>query len=667
MFSTTKASGAADSGPSDPQFNYVSLLLHGDGTNGAQNNTFVDSSVNNSAISRGGAATQGTFSPFSRPAGYWAVNINGSTGYITFPNSSNFAFGTAAFTIEFWINMPSMNDKFILGGRTAIGTMHITTGGFSSTVGALRYVGSSTITSGTTVITDNTWHHCAIVRDASSNVVLYVDGVSRGTGTDTTNYTTTSGTWYLASNDSSPGGNIPTGYLSNFRIVKGTAVYTANFTPPTTPLTAVTNTSLLALQSNRLIDTSSSAVALTATQGVVVSLPSPFNPTSSYSPTTTGGSAYFGGTGDYLTIGSSAPMTFGTSAFTIEAWVYTAEKTVSVGASRTIIGNSGNGYTMQLYIDSGNGRLIFGNTGSYNLQGSSNIANSAWNHVVIVRNGSGTTSLYVNGVREGSNTNGTNYSSSTIYIGAFDPGNGFWNGYISGLCITNGSALYDPSLTTISVPTAPPTAGTNTALLLNGVNAGVFDNAAINDLVTVGTAQVSTAVAKFGTGSVSLAGATSYLQAPASPPIALGAGDFTLETWCYISGGSGFRSIFSTRTLPDETGSSAVSAVFFGLSSGNALYYDSYATPLSGSTALTSSTWNHIACVRNGSTITMYLNGVSQGTVTDGAVKTLRTMYIGGQGSNYNFVGYLDEVRVTVGIARYTANFTPPTAAFPNK
>jgi len=145
--------------------------------------------------------------------------------------------GLVGTPLSFWINAPLNNDKFILGGRNAIGTMHITTGGSASTAGVLRYVGSSTIVS-SNVITDSTWHHCAIVRNGSSNITLYVDGVSVGTGTDTTNYTTTSGTWYVAENDSPGGGNLVTGYVTNLRIVKGVAVYTGNFTVPTSPLQA---------------------------------------------------------------------------------------------------------------------------------------------------------------------------------------------------------------------------------------------------------------------------------------------------------------------------------------------------------------------------------------------------------------------------------------------
>jgi hypothetical protein len=215
----------------DPYFNDVALLMHMDGTEGST--SFVDSSLSPKTISVTGGGT--TISTAAARFGSAGGNWTGGTGYASFPNSSAFAFGTGAFTTEFWIKGASNSDKFILGGRAAIGTMHITTGGYSgSTAGALRYVGSSTITSGSNLITDGTWHHVAIVRNATNTVTLFIDGVASGTGTDTTNYTATGGTWYVGTNDASPGtASGLTANLDDLRITKGVARYTSNFAVPT--------------------------------------------------------------------------------------------------------------------------------------------------------------------------------------------------------------------------------------------------------------------------------------------------------------------------------------------------------------------------------------------------------------------------------------------------
>ncbi len=143
--------------------------------------------------------------------------------------------GSGNFTIEFWINAPSLNDKFILGLRGGMsGSPHVTTGGYGgTTVGALRWASSAgEILSGTTVITDNTWHHCAIVRNGST-ITLYVDGISRGSGTDTTSFDGNGGQILIGENNL--GTNTLTGYLDDLRITKGYARYTANFTAPTAP------------------------------------------------------------------------------------------------------------------------------------------------------------------------------------------------------------------------------------------------------------------------------------------------------------------------------------------------------------------------------------------------------------------------------------------------
>ena len=88
--------------PTDPNFKQVSLLLHGDGTNGAQNNTFLDSSTNNFTVTRNGNTTQGTNTPFSQAAGAWS-NYFGGSSYFTLPSNAAFALDGGNFTFEFWI------------------------------------------------------------------------------------------------------------------------------------------------------------------------------------------------------------------------------------------------------------------------------------------------------------------------------------------------------------------------------------------------------------------------------------------------------------------------------------------------------------------------------------------------------------------------------------
>jgi hypothetical protein len=86
-----------------------------------------------------------------------------------------------------------------------------------------------------------------------------------------------------------------------------------------------------------------------------------------------------------------------------------------------------------------------------------------------------------------------------------------------------------------------------------------------------------------------------------------------------------------------------------------------------GTPSISTGAWNHFAFVRNGSVITLYVNGVSTGTTaTAYTLAALSTSYyfkIGGDTTNF-FNGYMDDFRITKGVARYTTTFTPPTSAF---
>jgi hypothetical protein len=556
--------------------------------------------------------------------------------------------------------------------------MHITSGGYdSTTAGSLRYVGSSTITSGSTLVTDGSWHHCAIVRDGSNNITLYVDGVSRGTGTDSTNYTTTAGTWYLNANDSGPtaGG---AAYYSNFRIVKGTALYTSTFTPPTSPLTAIANTSLLTCQSTRMIDNSTNAFTITAAGDVG---PRQFNPfgytaqsTTNYTPTTHGGSAYFDGTGDYLNAGSNAALDL-SGDFTVEMWVY----------GNTADWNSGDAAGYTCLVDTRNqsnatenNRLFFGiqnsisapyfyNAGT-NTQTSSSITVKvgAWNHIAYSRSGS-TIKIFVNGIQGASFTDSTAFSASRWVIGTGAAVGGGSNnragiqGYISDHRVVKGTAIYTSNF----VPPAQTlTAITNTSLLLNFTNAGIIDQHGTNVLETVGNAQLSTAVKKYGNASMYFDGTGDNLKIPSSSNFHFGTGDFTIESWLYPTAIDATASYICDQRTAD---SQNVLAVYI-LPGGTIEIYVNGGVVASGGTIALNS-WSHLAITRASNSLKMFLNGTQIGS-TYSLTNTLiaAPMYIGTRynGTQY-FNGYMDDLRVTKGYARYTANFTAPTNALATK
>jgi hypothetical protein len=641
----------------DPFFYSVTSLLHGDGTNGAQNNTFLDSSTNNFTITRNGNTTQGSFSPFSQTG--WGNYFSFATPDALRPSATTISnFGTGAFTIEFWVNFQNTNAAgFYYGG--ASGSAYIDY--FSGSL-RLGISGGSVPISYAFTPAVGTWYHVAFVRSSTTDT-LYVNGTSVATGSDSQNYPSDSGPYVGSWSGASYTG---AAYMSNFRVVKGTAVYTANFTPTTTPLTAISGTSLLTCQSNRFIDNSTNAFAITVTGSPSVQPFSPFNPTTAYSTSAVGGSGYFDGSGDYLTFANSSLLNIGSGDFTAEAWVYPITRNNNTIFYKGPV--TGPNYDYFLGWDGTTLTVIYGGNTSGTVTDTTQL--NAWNHVALVRNTSNNTlRVYINGVQAYSATyTGTYASSSGGGIGGTPglSGSYAFNGYISGVRIAQ-SAVYTAAFTP---PTAPPTAITNTQLLTNFTNAGIFDNAAVADYETVGNAQISTSVKKYGTGSMSFDGTGDWLitDAPSTQLQAFGTGDFTIEMWVYVNSvAPTFQHIYDGRPASTDGAYPCIR-----LSSATLQYIVSGSVQITGP-SLSVNTWYHLAVSRVASQTKMFVNGTQVGSTyadTTSYLNPASRPVIGGWGYNlsggYEFNGYIDDLRISKGIGRYPYNFTPPTAEFPN-
>lgn len=653
MFSAALKSGAA-AAPVDPDFDYVTMLLHGDGTNGAQNNTFLDSSTNNFTITRNGNTTQGSFSPYGPN---WSNYFDGSGDYLTTATSASaFSFGTGDFTIEFWINSTQTARCDPVGQDTAFSSS-----GWWGLIANLSSSGqlqwfentNSRISATATNWNNGSWNHIAVTRSGNS-VRMFVNGTQVGS-TYTTSFT------YGASNvgviagvlsDDKTTGPL-TGYLSNLRIVKGTALYTGTFTPSTTPLTAVSGTSLLTCADNRFIDDSTNNLTITRTGDVSVQRFSPFAPTAAYSPATIGGSGYFDGSGDYLVVGNGAlTLNPRTDVFTFESWVYW-----TTGTSGVIFGSaSTTGF--YIFLD---GTIYVGDGSNNPITAAGSVRKNEWTYVALSFDGT-TYRLYINNAFITSTATLLASNTVTACLGAYNNGATAFGGYLANARLVKGFALYTgPSIT---VPTSPISAVSGTSFLLNFTNGAIFDNAMMNDLETVGNAQISTSVVKFGTGSLAFDGNGDYLVLPPSPNLAFGVGNFTVEGWIYLNGTQNFGAFFMSST----TG--AGDSLHIQINNANQVRITNQTTQfLVATNAIPTSTWTHIAIVRNGSTLTIYQNGVANGSTTN----TTNFIQNGGLvglepvGGSFFLNGYIDDLRVTRGVARYTANFTPPTAAFPDR
>jgi hypothetical protein len=207
----------------------------------------------------------------------------------------------------------------------------------------------------------------------------------------------------------------------------------------------------------------------------------------------------------------------------------------------------------------------------------------------------------------------------------------------------------------------PDFANVSLLLHMDGTNGSTtFTDSSSNAFAVTafGNAQVTTTDPKFGTGSLTLDGDDDYLTVAADADFQFGTGDFTVECWVYVNS-TGNTGLFT-----------------FG-SSGSGLQVNLFnsqwnlGTAGSGGTAMaaiTTGAWQHLAVTRSGSSLRMFINGTQIGsTLTNSTNLSDNALKIGYYfGSNYAMNGKVDDFRVTKGVARYTANFTAPTAPFPD-
>jgi hypothetical protein len=230
-----------------------------------------------------------------------------------------------------------------------------------------------------------------------------------------------------------------------------------------------------------------------------------------------------------------------------------------------------------------------------------------------------------------------------------------------------GTAVYTGT-SNITVPTSPLTAISGTSVLANFTNAGIFDNAQCNNLETVGNAQVSTSVVKYNTGSMAFDGTGDWLTMPNSKGLYIGSGDFTIEGWLYLNALGSVRAIVSQF---NSGGTGPGWTLYTKTTNVLEFYGGSGTVTVTGTTAISATTWTHFAVVRSGSTITIYVNGVAGGSATNSSFSddTTALGYVGGRADSSSLAlnGYIDDLRITKGYARYIGNFTPPIARFPNQ
>ncbi len=443
----------------------------------------------------GGGATDNTGS----------VQFDGSGDCLTVADNADFEFGSGDFTLEAfiyytgnpgtsnntyvifskWDNQSAPNDKgFIL--RISDDGSGDNLQWFYSTDGSTNLT-----TTGSTLLNPNNWYHIAFVRNGSYGT-FYVNGVADATVVSfgSNSIRDTGNAFRIGANlDGSAVSQEFNGFISNVRVIKGTALYTSNFTAPTSSLTAVTNTKLLCCQST----TSVTAAAVTPgtivnNGGATVSTSSPFinlpssavfyasgadftdggpnaytitkvgnGLTAANGTSKSGGGSYrFDGsdTEQYFYAGNNTFLDDSLSSWQFQCW---ARYDNTVGQAGNSSGDMG--ILVDQYPGSGSqGRLLFGfqnnelvmrvNGGTVELTSGSILSNNTWYHVLL--NWDGTTHrLFTDGIlRDSSTTVPAIYTGKrTEFGGGGDLSSYNLHGYMEHVLVENGGTVKTSNFT----------------------------------------------------------------------------------------------------------------------------------------------------------------------------------------------------------------------------
>jgi hypothetical protein len=412
------------------------------------------------------------------------------------------------------------------------------------------------------------------------------------------------------------------------------------------------------------------------------------------------------GTGDYLSL-SSSDFAWGTSDYTLEAWVW-LNNLGSYGSWFSTLFSDGN---MSGGVSAGitnTGMPYLEHLNGFSVVGSTAFPTAQWVHVAATRSGN-TVKYYVNGSSVGSVSFSGSHTNSSVVVGRFytDLDNNYWNGRIAELRVTKAArftanftpptaalptTIFQASPQTlpvtitgsggggsgslsgsVTIPASGDQYWANTALLLKGDD--LTDSSSYARTVTAYGNAAATGTAKYGVNSLAFDGSGDYLRVAGSSAFAL-PGDFTLEAWVYFNAASasfdGAYGACLMATYPTgQGGNQGWQLRINGTSTAfNTINVYTGTTDLNWSATFNLNQWHHVAVTRSGSSIRAFVDGVQVGSTVNnsddmspGATTDLWIGQLNASPYLFSLNGRLDDLRVTKGTARWVANFTPPAAA----
>ena len=397
-----------------------------------------DGSSNAHSITTVGTVYTELYSPYDHvsysPSSHGgSVYFDGTGDYLVTPSSTNVQLGTGDFTAECWFYCTSASSYHQIfswrpnnGSSAGKGSFAI-----NPSNGYIWYETSGIIDTSSNWLT-NTWYHIALVK-SSGTLKIYQNGVEVGSASHSTNLDGT--TLSIAGNNDGSEGFA--GYISDFRLVKGTAVYTSAFTPPTEQLTAITNTQLLTCTNKNSIYDAAGGKPVTLGGDPTVGTTRTNNATSSI---------YLDGTGDYILMPSGTINLGSTEDYTIEGWI----NFNAISGDQGIFQVNWPGNNLELILAYWNGwyTYVASSTGQ---DTSVTPTTNQWYHVAVSRE-SQTLRVFLDGnIIRTVNSEGTIFNNLGIAIGGYVSESYLSDAYFEEWRITRGLARYTSTFT-------PPTA-----------------------------------------------------------------------------------------------------------------------------------------------------------------------------------------------------------------
>lgn len=633
--------------------------------------------------------------------------FDGNGDYLTIPDSDDFHLGNNDFTVEAWIRPTAYATLNAASYVSTIAGQDLSTSrswmfnieGTATSFTTLAFSGFADNGSNYTSVTAgytfalNTWYHIAASR-IGDLVYLHVNGVCvnpGGTAFSRTIQNSTTTVKVGALEYDATYHYYFTGYIDDLRITRGVGRYKTDFTPAAIVASAPTG--------DPYFNYTTLLLKMDGANGGTTFTDSSYSPktVSRYLVTTSttrmrygSASCYSAGAiGNYLTVPKTTAFDWGSGPFTIEGWGYLAGLNANTQSIFSTGKTAGSDYYSLRFAVTNNGYLavsfsVNGTTTALSLTDPALFGLNAWHHFAVTRSGD-TFRLFKDGivVAQGDLSGSIWYQTADPVCIGTDPaygGTGYlnnWNGYFDDFRITKGVARYVGNFT----PPGPHQAfvATDTdAWWLNTVLAvrheGIAGATALIDLkgkTISNTMPIALEQSKFGQAAY-CNGSTSA-SVPTSTDFDFGTGLFTIECWFYLTANSGAAQY--PTLIGRSSGAGNLTQWILGFNpSGAGLKFNimqSSGTWLDQGPNYTGTLvvekWYHMALVRIGTGATdikLFLDGAIVASSTSNPNTEINNVskpvsWMVEQG------GYIDDLRITKGVARYTTTFTPSELPLP--